>query len=208
MGPAGAPAPLTKTRPSEEKLQAQLNRARSTRANNGVGRGDIRSGTTATEVRSGRIVQTETVLTAVGISKVRMIENVEELRAELSAKPLSELPVLCNREIEVTETRIGERVAAHVAELTERRRNHDRVAFGIATEQIESRDRGPRRITSVQSQSFRVASRVVSGIRLTMVAGKERNRRRPRLEVIRVPEEIPTDGTIRWGTDRQRPHSG
>src|SRR5271169_4781251 len=143
MGPAGAPAPLTKTRQSEKKLQAQLNRARSTRADHWVGRGDIWSGTTATKVRGGRIIQTETVLSAVRIGKVRMVENVEKLRPELNMKPLPELPVLRQREVQVAETRIGERVPAHVAELPERRRNHDRVTLGIATKQIESRGRGP-----------------------------------------------------------------
>src|SRR5580704_13290184 len=167
---------FTKTPSSEQKLQSQLNCAAATRADDRVGSGHIRSGASAAEVSGGRIIETETILSAVGISKVRMVENVEELRPELSVKPFPKLPVLRDREIDIAETRIGKRVSAHVAELPERRRNHDRVAFGITAKQVEGRGRGPGGIPPVKSQCFRVASGIVGGIRLTVVAREKWNR--------------------------------
>ena len=58
----------------------------------------------------------ETVLSAVGIGKVRMIENVEELGAELGTQAFAEVPVLGHREIQVAEAGVREEIAPHGAE--------------------------------------------------------------------------------------------
>src|SRR5580693_205048 len=165
-----------KTARSEQKLQSQLNSTVAAGADDRVGGGHIWSGASATEVSGGRIIETETILAAIGIGKVGMVENVEELRPELGPKPFPKLPVLRDREIDIAETRIGKRVSAHVAKLPERRRNHDRVAFGITAKQVEGRGRGPGGIPPVKSQCFRVASGIVGGIRLTVVAREKWNR--------------------------------
>src|SRR5271166_4487155 len=154
---------FTKTGRSEKKLQAQLNRARATGTDDGVGSGDIWSSATATKASGRGIVKTEAILSAVWIGKVRMVENVEELRPELGVEPFPEMPILGQGEVQVAEARIGEHVAAHVAKLPERGRNHHGVAFGIAAEQIEGRGRGPRAITSVERRRLCVAIRIVGG---------------------------------------------
>ena len=101
----------------ESELQSQLHGAAAARTDDGVGCGHVGRGASTTEGPHGRIVQTESVLSAVGIGKVRMIENVKKLGAELSVDALSEMPVLGHREIEVSEAGVGKRVARHVAEL-------------------------------------------------------------------------------------------
>src|SRR5260370_14230006 len=136
MGPEDRPRFMTSAR-SESQLQTQLNRTRTSRTHGRVGSRNVRSGATATEAAHGWIVEAETVLTAVWIGEVRVIENVEELSPELGAHVLAEMPVLRHGEVHVAETGIGENVASHGAELPECWRNHDRVAFGIAAKQIE-----------------------------------------------------------------------
>src|SRR5450759_1019709 len=110
---------------SENKLQAELNRARASRTHGRVGGGEVGSGTAATEASHGRIIEAVTILSAVWIGEVGMVEYVEELSPELGAEALAEMPVLRQREVHVAETRIGEGVAAHVAERPQCRRNHD-----------------------------------------------------------------------------------
>ena len=56
------------------------------------------------------IVQAESVLSAVRIGEVGMVEDVEELGADLRAQPLAEVPVLGNGEIEVPEAGVAETV--------------------------------------------------------------------------------------------------
>src|ERR1035438_962586 len=117
---------------SENKLQAELHRARASRTHGRVGGGHVGSGTTASEATHGRIVEAETILAAVWVGEVGMVENVEELSPELGAEPLAEMKVLRQREVHVLETGIGENVAAHGAEGSQGRRNHDGVALGVA----------------------------------------------------------------------------
>ena len=77
---------------------------------------------------------TEAILAAVWIRKVRVVENVEELSPELRSQPLSKVPVLRQGYVEVAEAGVAERVASHVAELPEGRRNHDRAPLCVAAE--------------------------------------------------------------------------
>src|SRR4029077_19495160 len=112
----GEPRPRFKKPPrSEDELQAQLNRAAATGADNGVGSGDVWSGTAATETTGGRIIQSESVLASIRIGEVGMVEDVEEFSPELGTEALAEMPVLCQREVHISESGIGEGVAAHVA---------------------------------------------------------------------------------------------
>src|ERR1700720_3135629 len=122
---------------SENKLQAELNRARASGTNGWVGGSDVGSGAAASEAAHGRIIEAETILAAVRIGEVGMVENVEELRPELGAEALAEMPVLRQGEAHVAETGIGENVASHGAELPQCWRNQDGVAFGIAAKQVE-----------------------------------------------------------------------
>src|SRR6267143_750086 len=129
----GGPAPIMKSPRSENKLQAELNRARASRTHGRIGGGNVGSGTAASEAAHGRIIETETILAAVWIGEVWMVENVEELRPELGAKALAKMPVLRQGEVHVAETGIGENVASHSAERSQWRRNHNGIALGVAT---------------------------------------------------------------------------
>src|SRR5450755_1899598 len=153
MGPVGVPAPPRGRAVGllKDKLQPQLNGAVAARSNDGVGSGDVRSGAAATEATRRRIIKTETILATVRIGEVGMIEDIEELSPELGAEPLAHMPVLRQREIHIAETRIGESVAAHIAECPQCWRNHDGVTFGIAAKQVEG-SRGCARTPAVQSQ--------------------------------------------------------
>src|ERR1039458_6270647 len=82
---------------SENKLQAELHRTRASRTHGRVGGGDVRSGTAAAEATHGRIIEAETILPAIRIGEVGMVENVEELRPELGAEALAKVPVLRQR---------------------------------------------------------------------------------------------------------------
>src|ERR1039458_7568572 len=90
---------------SENKLQAELHRARASRTHGRVGGGHVGSGTTASEARRGRIIEAETILPAIRIGEVGMVENVEELRPELGAEALAKVPVLRQREVHVIDKR-------------------------------------------------------------------------------------------------------
>src|SRR5580658_8992570 len=127
---------------SEENLQRELNRTRASGTYGRVRSGDVGSGTTASEASRRGIIETKTVLSTVWIGKVGMIENVEELSAELGAVALAKVPVLCHREIEVAETGIGENVASHGAEGSERRRNHDGASLRVTAEEVNGGGRG------------------------------------------------------------------
>ena len=78
------------------------------------------------------------VLSTERVGEVGMIEQVEELHAELGGETLTKFPILRDREIYVAKTGIAENVAAHRAEGSERRGNQDGLAVRIATERIES----------------------------------------------------------------------
>src|ERR1700716_1211750 len=88
----------------ESELQAQLYGAAAARPDDGVGRSDVRSGARTTKSRPAdgryrRIVVAIAILPTVGIGKVRMIKNVKELHASLSAKVLAPFEVLGQRKI-------------------------------------------------------------------------------------------------------------
>src|ERR1700722_15126133 len=119
----------------ENKLGAELDRARSSRPHGRIGSGHIRRRAAASEGLHRRIVQAESVLSAVRIGEVRMIEDVEELSAELEAIPFPKMKVLGEREIKVAETGVREHVPAHISELPERRRKHNRGALGVASKE-------------------------------------------------------------------------
>src|ERR1700694_1111839 len=138
MGPEEIRPRFKKPVRSENKLQSQLNRTAATRANDGVGSGDVRSGTAATKTTGGRIIQAESVLAAVRIGEVGMVEDVEEFSPELGAEALAEMPVLRQREVHIAESGIGEGIAAHVAEGSQCWSNHDGGALGITAKQVES----------------------------------------------------------------------
>src|SRR5580658_2435068 len=134
-GPEGDPAPvLGRYDASKNELQTELNSAASARADDGIGSRNIRRGTGAAKWLNGRVVETETALSAIRVGEIRMIKDVEKLRPELRAHALRKVPILSHRKINVFEAEIGEGVAAHVAELPEGRRKHDRIAFLIAAE--------------------------------------------------------------------------
>src|SRR5260370_6751278 len=143
----GGPVPIMKSARSENKLQAELHRARASRTHGRIGGGDVGSGTAASEAAHGRIIEAETILAAVWIGEVGMVENVEELRPELGTEALAEMPVLRQGEVHVAETGIRENVASHGAELPECRRDHNGVAFGITAKQVECGCRSAGRST-------------------------------------------------------------
>jgi hypothetical protein len=68
---------------SENKLQAQLHSTAATGTDYGVSCGNVRSSARASEWLNGRIVEAEAILSAVRVREIRVIENVEELSAEL-----------------------------------------------------------------------------------------------------------------------------
>src|SRR5579859_288383 len=83
----------------ENQFQAELYRARASRTHGRVGGGDVGSGAAAAEARHRRIIEAETILATIRIGEVGMVENVEELSAELRAEALAQMPVLSNREV-------------------------------------------------------------------------------------------------------------
>src|ERR1019366_7909003 len=62
--------------------------------------------------------------------------------------------------------------------------------------------------SSIQRESFCIAGRITSRGGWTVASGEERNAGRPRLEVVRVPIEIPPDGAVRWRAEGQRTDAG
>src|ERR1700728_1923129 len=179
----------------KRELQSQLDGAASAGADHRVRRGYVRCGTAAAEGLHRRIVQTESILAAVRIGKVGMVENVEELGAELGAEFFPEVPVLGNREIEVSEAGIGKQIARHVSELSQRRRNHNGVALGVAAEGTQ-RSRGRSRSSTVDGKCLRRAR----GIRC---AGKKWNWGRARFKIGWLAIKTPADGRVRRRTYRQ-----
>src|SRR5208283_3483057 len=134
----GLLAPAALTAQLERKLQAQLNRTWSARTYGGICRGYVWRGAAAAEWTNRGIIQAETVLTAVRVSEVGMVENVEELDSALEPHGLSKVEILGYGKIEVPEAGVLEHVAAHISELAKRWRKHDGTAVGIAAKQIQS----------------------------------------------------------------------
>src|ERR1700675_247056 len=111
-----------------------------------------------------------------------MVENVEELSPELGMDALPQMPILSHRKIEVAKSGIAEGVAAHVSELTQSWRDHDRIALGVAAKQCQRVGCRPRS-PSIQAQSLRVACSIVGGIGLIVIAREEGNGRRARFKI-------------------------
>lgn len=65
------------------------------------------------------------ILPAERIGEIGMVQEVEELGAELRAEALRKLPVLSHGEIPVAITRVAKDVTAHRTLRPEGRRNHD-----------------------------------------------------------------------------------
>src|SRR5262249_28392104 len=111
----------------------------------------------------------------------------------------SEMPVLGNREVQIAETGVLEQVAGHVAELSQRWRNHDRVALGIAAKKVEGCRGWAEWVPSVQRKRLRIASGVVSRVAGVSVSAKVRDRYRAGLEIRGLAIKRPTDGSCgRW----------
>src|ERR1700728_281745 len=165
MGPEKDLTPISRslaceTARSENKLQSQLHRTASTGTDYRISSGDVRCSARASERLNRRIVKAETILSAVRVGEIRVIENVEEFGPELRVETLGEMPVLRHREVHVAESRVREDVAAHVAKAPEGGRNHDGIAFRVASEQIKCRAGRTGCIAAIQRQCLRVASRV------------------------------------------------
>src|ERR1035438_10281315 len=185
----------------ESELQAQLNGARSAGAHRGVGGRNIRRGATATERANRRIIQAESILAAVWIGEVRMVENVEELGAGLQPHRFSKVEILGQREVEIPEASVLEYIAAHVSELAQRRRNHNGTAIGVAAEEIEGGCRGSSH-SSVYRHRLRSA-------RLICCVGEVWNPNSLlRFEVRGLAVEAPTYRGIGRRAYRQRANAG
>ena len=120
----------------ENELRANLNRSRSARTHRRISCCDIRRSAPATKTSSGRIIEAVPVLSAIGIREVRVIEDIEELCAELQPLAFSKVKVLGDREIKVLEAGILEHIPSHVSELSKWRRHHYGIACRVATEQV------------------------------------------------------------------------
>ena len=120
----------------KKELQSELHRTAAAGPDDRVGRRNVRRSASAAKRACRGVVQAEPVLAAVGICEIWMIKNIKELRTKLSPESLAEMPILGDGEIEVPEAGVGEYVPRHVAELTERRRDHDRATLRVAAEQV------------------------------------------------------------------------
>ena len=120
----------------KRELSCKLHGAAAARSNDRVRCCNVRSGARATKSWHGRIVLPVSILPAVRIGEVRVVENIEELRPELQPLYFPEVKVLGNGDIQILEARIREHIPAHITELPETRRNHDGVPLCVAAEQV------------------------------------------------------------------------
>src|ERR1700722_7209610 len=134
---SGLPSELNLQR-LERQLQSQLHRAAAARPDDRVSCRHIRRRASATEGTCRRIIHSITILSAVGISEIRMVENVEKLRPELRVNSFAQVPVLGHGEIEILESRVGEHVARHISEMSQLWRDHDGIALRIAAKVSKS----------------------------------------------------------------------
>src|SRR5216684_2867044 len=94
LGLGRAAAPLQRIVMLKSELQTKLNRTAATGTNYGVGGGNIRCRTRATERSTRRVVVRPSILSAERVGEVRMIEDIEELCAELRPEAFAPLEVL------------------------------------------------------------------------------------------------------------------
>lgn len=126
----------------------------------------------------------ETVLSAERISQIGMIEQVEKLSAKLCGEPFMESPGFRDRKIPVAEARIAEFIASHGSESAESRRQHQRIAVGIAAKRAQGRAIQPIWIAAIEGKRLRNARRI-------RLARKEWNPDGCGLEGRWIAEEIP-----------------
>src|SRR5229473_7982371 len=122
----------------KSELHTKLNRAGATGTNDRVGSCNIWCGTPTTEesATTRRIVVCISVLSAERVGEIGVVENIEELRAELGAEMLAPFEVLGHGQIHVLESRIAEDVATHGAERAECGRDHDGFSAGVAAKSV------------------------------------------------------------------------
>src|SRR5579863_6162569 len=128
-----------KRAPSEDELQAQLDGARAARSKHGVGADNIGSGREEpeTRARSGAGIRKAGLKSSGAAFRVRdvcMIEDVEELSAELSGHALPEPEGLGDRHIHVVVRQPAENIVACGAVAAIRRRYQNRLAVGVAAQ--------------------------------------------------------------------------
>ena len=80
----------------KNELQPKLHGTAATGTDDRVGGGNVWRSAPAAEWASRWIIQSESILSAVGIGKVGMVENVKEFGSELSMEPFAKMPVLGN----------------------------------------------------------------------------------------------------------------
>jgi len=66
------------------------------------------------------------------VGEVHVVENIEELGAELGGEAFLEFEILDHRNIPILETRVAEDVTGCISNGSERRRNHDRITSSKA----------------------------------------------------------------------------
>src|ERR1700722_2603131 len=132
---SGLPSELNLQR-LERQLQSQLHRAAAARPDDRVSCRHVRRRASATEGTCRRIIHSITILSAVGIGEIRMVEDIEKLRAELRMNSFAQVPVLGNRKVEVLEAGVRENIASHCPEGAESRWQHHGMALGVASEGI------------------------------------------------------------------------
>src|SRR5581483_2305012 len=139
----------------ENQLQAELHGAAAARSNHRVRCSAVRRRATATELvaEQRRIVKAETILSAIRVGKIRMVQNIEKFGAELRTEALGEVPVLGNREIPVAEPGVAENIASRGSERSQRRWKQDRTAVRVAAKQ-------GKRVKRAHGRRFSSAGRI------------------------------------------------
>src|SRR5580704_3460085 len=124
-----------KRRILENKFQAELHGAASAGADYRIRGGYVRCRAGAAETagaRNRRIVVPPAVLAAERVGKIRMVEDIEEFRAELHVEAFTEAEHLHGGEVHIPKPEIPEGVATHGAERTRSGRSHYRLSFRVA----------------------------------------------------------------------------
>ena len=123
----------------EEQLQAQLNGAGAARAENRIGAADVRSDAAASKSSANRRIvrRGPATLAAVRIGERDSVEQVKEFGPELRREPFLKFETLAYGHVPIPEASIAEDIASGGAERSDRRRNQDGIAQGIAAQGIE-----------------------------------------------------------------------
>lgn len=125
----------------EEQLQPQLHGPIAARTEDRVTSCLVWCGATTPEQIGHRrisfIADTKAARSPVRICKVGMVENVEELRPELSGEPFLELELFGYGQIPIAETGVAPNVTGRSAEGSCGGRNQHGIALGVAAETVE-----------------------------------------------------------------------